>query len=242
MHENDRDAAQPGVERRPQALAQMRLVERLDDAAVGIDTFAGFDHAAVEQLGEHDVAVEDARALLVADAQRVAKAARRDQQGRLALALEQRVRRDRRPHLHALDAVGRDRRAGCEPEQMADAGDRRVTVELRVLGQQLVSRERAVRTPRDDVGEGAAAVDPELPAARGFGARDAHMGPDSRANSHRRSERFAPPGAGGLSTNSNADFNPASPVSGRRPVSFGRCNQRRRCTVHGAAHSCGDST
>ena len=54
---------------------------------------------------------------------------------------------------------------GAHAEQVADAGDRRVAVVLRVLRQQLVRDERAVGPARDDVGERAAAVDPELPAA-----------------------------------------------------------------------------
>ena len=42
--------------------------------AVRTDALVGLDHAAVQQLGQHDLAVEDARPLLVADAQRVAEA------------------------------------------------------------------------------------------------------------------------------------------------------------------------
>jgi hypothetical protein len=45
--------------------------------------------------------------------------------------------------------------------------ERRVLVVLRVLRQQLVRDQRAVGPPRDDVGECAAAVDPELPVGGG---------------------------------------------------------------------------
>src|SRR6202008_3781949 len=89
---------------------------------------------------------------------------RRDEQRRFALALEQRVGRDRRSHLHALDLLGCDRLVGAQPEQVADAGNRRIAVLLGVLGQQLVGDEAAVGALADQVGEGAAAVDPELPA------------------------------------------------------------------------------
>ena len=74
----------------------------------------------IELLGLDDVAGEDFRARLVADLQRVAEAARRDQQRALALALEQRVGRDRRAHLDDADGAGRDWRARREAEEVAD--------------------------------------------------------------------------------------------------------------------------
>ena len=174
VHEDDRHARQPRVERRPEALAQMRLVERLDHLAVRPHAFHRFDHPAVEQLGQHDAPIEDARPLLVADAQRIAKPPGRDQQGRLALAFEQRVGRDRGAHLHALDQIGRDRFVGTEPQQVTDAGHRRVAILLGVLAQQLMGDERAIGPPADDIGEGAAAVDPELPAGRFRGGSCTH--------------------------------------------------------------------
>ena len=83
------------------SLAQRGLVQRLDPLAVRAHALLGLDHGAVEQLGQHDVAVEQARPVLVGDAQRIAKAARGDQQRRLALALQQRVGGHRGAHLHA---------------------------------------------------------------------------------------------------------------------------------------------
>ena len=53
----------------------------------------------------------------------------------------------------------------CKAEQVADALDGGVAIGLRVLRQELVGDQRAVRPPADHVGEGAAAVDPEIPAA-----------------------------------------------------------------------------
>jgi hypothetical protein len=110
------------------------------------------------------VAVEQPRAVLVGDAQRIAKAARGDQQRGLALALQQRVGGDRGAHLHAVDHVGAYRLAGLQAQQVADAGHGRVAVLLGVFGQQLVRDQRAVGPLGHHVGEGAAAVDPELPA------------------------------------------------------------------------------
>ena len=164
VHEDDGNAAQPRVVGGPQALAKVRLVQRLDHLALGTDALLGFDHTAVQQLGQHDVAVEQARAILVRDAQRIAKALRRDQQRRLSLALQQRVGRHGRPHLHALDRCGRHRLARLQPQQVPDSGDGGVLVLFGVLRQQLVGEQPAPRLPGHDVGERAAAVDPELPA------------------------------------------------------------------------------
>jgi hypothetical protein len=63
------------------------------------------------------VAVEDARAVLVGDAQLVAEALRDEEHRRLALALEERVGGDRRAHLHRLDLLDRDRRARRDAEE-----------------------------------------------------------------------------------------------------------------------------
>ena len=50
-------------------------------------------------------------------------------------------------------------------KQIGDACGRRVGVSLGILGEKLVREEPPVRRPRHDVGEGAAAVDAELPGA-----------------------------------------------------------------------------
>jgi hypothetical protein len=119
----------------------------------------------VQQLGQHDAAVEQARTRLVGDAQRVAEAPRGDEHGAVALALEQRVGGHRGAHLHAFRPLGRDRLAGRQAEQAPDALDRGVGVVLGVVGQQLERAQIALGRAADDVGEGAAAVDPELPGS-----------------------------------------------------------------------------
>jgi hypothetical protein len=124
--------------------AQMRFVQRLHHVALRADALLGLDHAAVQQLGQHDAPVEQARAVLVGDAQRVAKAARGDQQRGLALALQQRVGGHRGAHLHALDVLRRHRLAGQQSQQVADAGHRRVAVLLGVVAEQLVRDQPAV--------------------------------------------------------------------------------------------------
>ena len=133
------------------------------DRAVGAHALVDLGDALVEHFRLDDVAREDLWPRLVADPQRIAEAARDQQQRALALALEQRVGGDRGAHLHRADAAWRDRLAGREADEVADALDGGVAVGLGVFRQQLVGDERAVRPLADHVGEGAAAVDPEIP-------------------------------------------------------------------------------
>ena len=135
----------------------------VEHRAVGHDALVDLEHALVEHLGQHDLAREDVGPVLVGDAQRVGEAARDHQQHAIALALEQRVGGDGGAHLDRLDDR-RDRATRFDAQQLADAGDGGVAIALRVLGEQLVDDQRAVGPARDDVGEGAAAIDPELPA------------------------------------------------------------------------------
>ena len=128
MHEDDGDAVDAGREGFPHVFCEARDIERPHDLALGVDAFVGLDHPRVEQLGQDDVGVEQARPVLVGDPQGVAKAAGDDEQRRLALALEQRVGRHRRAHLHALDQRRRHRRVGRQAEQASNALDGRIAV------------------------------------------------------------------------------------------------------------------
>ncbi len=163
MHEHDGQRAQAGVERRLQAGAGGCFIERLHDVAMRADAFIDLDHLRVQQLGQHDVAIEQAGPVLVGDAQRVAVAARDGQHGRLALALEQRIGGHGRAHLDGLDAGCRQRRTCRDAQQVTDAGNRCVAVLFGVLGQELVRDELPIRAAPHDIGECAATVDPELP-------------------------------------------------------------------------------
>src|SRR5262249_55299975 len=113
-----------------------------------------------------DLAGEDFRPRLVADAQRVAEPFGHEQERALALALEQGVGGDRRAHLDGADATRGDRRIACKAEQVADAVDGGVAIGFRILRQELVGDQRAVRAAADHVRKGAAAVDPEIPGVR----------------------------------------------------------------------------
>ncbi len=165
VHQDDRDGAEAGREGRLEAGPRLVAVERRLDRAVGAHPLLDLDDVAVELLGQHDVAREDVGAVLVADAQRVAQALRDGQHGGRALALEERVGGDGGAHLDGVDLGRGQRLVLAEPEAVADALDRRVRVVLGVLGEQLSYRDLPVRGTRHDVGERAATVDPELPAA-----------------------------------------------------------------------------
>ena len=81
--------------------SQLPLVERGEHRAVGVDAFVSLDEFGIQRRRQADRASEDVRTVLIADAQGLAQAAGRDQQRRIALAREQRVRRDGGAQTHA---------------------------------------------------------------------------------------------------------------------------------------------
>jgi hypothetical protein len=164
VHERDRDGAKALRVRRGEVALHRRLVERRYHVAAGAHAFVHLHDFLVEQLRKPDVAVEDARPVLVGDAKLVAEAARDEEDRALALALEERVGGDGGAHLHRLDLLHRDGLALGNIEQVADARDGGVAIAPGIFRQELVRGEAAVGLARDDVGERAAAVDPELPA------------------------------------------------------------------------------
>jgi hypothetical protein len=84
VHEDDRrKLAEPSAKARRDRGARRHRAAR--SRAVGATRSSDLDHALVEQLGQHDVRSNNPRPGLVADAQRVAKAARDDQQVRSPL-------------------------------------------------------------------------------------------------------------------------------------------------------------
>ena len=152
-------------------------VERRLDRAVGEQALWHLDHPAIEQLGQHDMAGEDVGAVLVADAQLVAEALGDHQRRRLAGALQEGVGGHRCAHLDPGDLVGGNRLPVVQFQQLADAGHRRVVVALGIVREQLAGHDPAIGAPPDHVGEGAAAVDPELPpSGRGVACGSGHIG------------------------------------------------------------------
>jgi hypothetical protein len=166
VHEHDRhrrDAVRLG---RFQIAPHRREIGCALHHAVGAHALVHFGDALVQHVGLDDVAGENLRPRLIADLERVAETFCNEQQRALALAFEQRIRSHRRAHLHRVDAAGRDRLAGFEAQQITDALHGGVGIGFRIFRQQLVRHQRAVRPPPHHVGEGAAAVDPEIPKLR----------------------------------------------------------------------------
>ncbi len=166
MHEHNGHRADAAVESRLHVTAKAGFVQRTNHFAVGRHALVRLDDGFVQHLGQQHVAVKEPRAILVGDAQGIAESARGDQQGALALALEQRIGRHRGAHLHALDLVGGHGLSGCDAQQLADAGNGSVAVLLGVFRQHLRRGGRAIGASRHDVGEGAPTVNPELPLHR----------------------------------------------------------------------------
>ena len=164
MEQHDRAASQPGVKGLLQIERSPFGVERPHAGAIGGSALCDFDDPLVEHLGQYDVAFEQTRPGLRADAQRIPETLRDQQYRGLTLALQKRIRCHGRPHLHALDAVGADQIVGLQAKHTTDALDRSVFVLLRVLGQELVRDEPAIGGAPDDIGERTAPVNPQLPA------------------------------------------------------------------------------
>jgi hypothetical protein len=164
VHADHGHGPQPAGVGGPQAGRDRLLVERHDHLAVRADPLGHLDHPAVQQFGEDDLAGADARPVLVSDPQRVAEPLGDDQGRGLPPALEQRVGGHRGAEPDRADLRARDGPAVRHPEQPADAGQHRVPVPARVLREQLADGQGAIRAARDHVGEGAATVDPEIPA------------------------------------------------------------------------------
>ena len=91
MHQNDGDRAQPFVIGRLQIGLGFGLIKRGDDVAVGVHPFHYLNHISVERWRHFDFAHKQFRPLLIANAQRIAKAARDREQGRGTLMLKQRI-------------------------------------------------------------------------------------------------------------------------------------------------------
>ena len=164
MHQHDRHRVDPGVHRLGQSRTDGLDIQRLFDAAIGAKALRHLDNAVIELLRQHDLLGEDIGSCLSGDPQRIAKAPGDHEQGAIAFALQKGVGGDRGAHLHRADAARRHLHAGFQPKQPPDPLDRRVFIGLRVLRQQLQRRQAAIRRPADDVGEGPAPIDPEIPA------------------------------------------------------------------------------
>ena len=116
VHQHDGDSVDAIPLGASQLGAHRVEIERTLHGAVGAHPLVDLDDALVQHVGLDDVLGEDLWPRLVTDAQRVAKALGDEQQGAVALALEQRIGGDRGAHFDRGDALARDRFAGFEPE------------------------------------------------------------------------------------------------------------------------------
>ena len=87
VHEDDGDAAQAPIAERSQGGAGRGLIERYQHLAVRTDALVRLADRGVQQFGQHDVPGKDLRAVLVADAQLVAKSRGGQQRRRRTFAL-----------------------------------------------------------------------------------------------------------------------------------------------------------
>jgi hypothetical protein len=163
VHEHDRDGSEAVGQGGFEIMRDGGKIGRSIDGAVGADALVDFDHALIQHVRLDDLACEDFWPCLIADLERVAESPGNQEERARTLALEQRIGGNSRAHFDRADRVGRDRLVSFEAEKIADPLDRGVLIGLRVFREELMGFERAVRTPRDDVGKGAATINPKVP-------------------------------------------------------------------------------
>ena len=167
MHEHDGDGVDALGARGVERGARGGKVERRLHAAVGAQALRHLGDACIEHRRLLYSAREDLWPRLIADLERVAEPFAHQQQDAIALALEQRIGGDRGAHLDAVDQLGRERDGrAASPSRSPMPAVAASRIGLGILREELVGQQPAVRRPRHDVGEGAAAVDAELPGAQ----------------------------------------------------------------------------
>ena len=142
------------------------FIERGDRVPGCIHPSIDFLHRVIERRGFADIQIEQPRPGLVAYCQEIGKAPVDHQHGRRPIALQERIGGNGGAHFDMGDATRRQRRIGCEAQRHFDARQCRVVIALGIVGEQLGDPEMAVGIARHDIGEGAAAINPELPRHR----------------------------------------------------------------------------
>jgi hypothetical protein len=136
---------------------------------VGAHPLVDLDDPLVNLLGQEDFLGKNVGPGLVGDLERVAETLGDQQKDPIALALQQRIGGDRGAHLDFADALRGHRLARRDAQQVADALDGGVAVGLRILRQQLARVQASLGIATDNVGERAAAIDPEIPGRAHLG-------------------------------------------------------------------------
>src|SRR5690348_785611 len=165
MHEDDRNGANAVLESPYQADACGAQINGSQHLPLGAQTLLYLEHTLVEQLRQDDVPVEQPRPALIADPQRIAESRRDGEERAHAVALQQRVGRDGRSHLHRRYRARWNGQARLQTQNPADTLDRRIRILIGILRQQLANMQVAVRRSRNDIRESTAAIDPELQPA-----------------------------------------------------------------------------
>ena len=133
MHENDGNSPEAFVPSGLQAILRVAFLKRDDHISPCTDAFLDFHDLGVQQLRQFDVPIKNARSILVADTQLIAKALGDEEYRRRAFSLEQGIGGDGSAHLHRFDLFNRDGRAFWHVEKMTNSCDCSVTILLGVF-------------------------------------------------------------------------------------------------------------
>ena len=159
VHQDNCDGAIPLI-KDPLKLGFARhVIEWAKHFALCRHPLINLDHPAVKRLGQDNLPREKIGPILIADPQGIAEPARDRQHHSFPLAFKQGVGGNRRPH---ADFAGRQWAIG-DAGQFADRRDRCIVIAFGIFGKQLGRQQGAFGCSRDDIGEGAAAINPELP-------------------------------------------------------------------------------
>ena len=163
VHEHDRHRVDSRGARLDQRATRRGEIGGFFNDAIGPHALVDLDDIGIELFGLDDLLGEDFRTRLIADLQRVAETLRGEQNGLFALALQKGVGGDGRAHLHRADAASGYGLARREAQKIADALHGGVAIGFRVLGEQFAGMQMAAGVAPDNIGERAAAIDPEVP-------------------------------------------------------------------------------
>lgn len=173
VHEDNRNRCNAFRFYRTQIPFKGCLIERPLDRAVRAHALISTDHIAIEHRRLDDVARKDIGARLIADFELILEPSRDDQHRLFALALQQRIGRDRRAHFHRSNTLGRDRRIRTNAENAADAFKCGIAISTRILREHLAGSDAPLGPPADDIGERTSAINPKIPSAC-YAIRTAH--------------------------------------------------------------------
>ncbi len=164
MHQDNGDGPNAVIERRLKARTKPVEIEWNQYLVLCIDPFGDLLDTLIQHLRQGDLAVEQPRPRLIGDAELVAKPFGNDKERAVALALEQGVGGDGGAHLDDGHRTLGDDVARFQAQDVANALQGGVFVLIRVFRQQLMGAQAAVGGLRNQIGEGAAPVDPDVPA------------------------------------------------------------------------------